>query len=297
MPRRLQDRVVKVVATTEAEPCYIFSSDRWRLHSSFHWQDWSYPCVNRRVAITSDHRPTRGGAAVPPSTHVSWWGDSHPKEVGREAMPARPRPNLIGKTRLSYICTYIISGMCNASLEQSKLHVPCKQAIFGHSVNTSRNIISYTRPPINLPSLPLNGNGVLNNMIKSIDQGHVGAIMSDMSAAFDTVDHTIMLDVLLRRFGLQDEALNWLKDFLTDRSQAIHNGATESDDVALWFGVPQGSVIRPKSFMEYRESWECVRQIPAPPPSICWRHARAVKQPSIIRSGDRFNSIKLLHRR
>jgi hypothetical protein len=91
-------------------------------------------------------------------------------------------------------------------------------------------------------------------MINSIDQGHVGAIMLlDMSAAFDTVDHTIMLDVLSRRFGLQDEALNWLKDFLTDRSQAIQNGATESDDIALQFGVPQGSVIGPKSFIEYAE--------------------------------------------
>jgi len=53
-----------------------------------------------------------------------------------------------------------------------------------------------------------------------------------MSAAFDTADHTIMLDVLSRRFGLRNEALKWLEDFLTDRSQAIHNGVTESDDVA-----------------------------------------------------------------
>jgi len=86
-------------------------------------------------------------------------------------------------------------------------------------------------------------------MINSIDQGHVGAIMLlDMSAAFDTVDYAIMLDVLSWRFGLQDEALNWLEDFLTDCSQAIHNGTTESDDVALRFGVPQGSVIGPKKF-------------------------------------------------
>ena len=87
-------------------------------------------------------------------------------------------------------------------------------------------------------------------MINSIDQGQVKAIMLlDMSAAFDTVDRTIMLDVFSKRFGLQDEALNWLGDFLTDRRQVIPNGTTEYDDVALLFGVPQGSVIQPKSFI------------------------------------------------
>jgi len=52
-------------------------------------------------------------------------------------------------------------------------------------------------------------------MINSIDQGHVCAIMLlNMSAAVDTVDPTIQS----KRFGLQDEALNWLEDFQTDRS-------------------------------------------------------------------------------
>ena len=87
----------------------------------------------------------------------------------------------------------------------------------------------------------------MNDMINTIDKGNVGAIMLlDMSAAFDTVDHSIMLDVLRRRFGIQDAALSWLSDFLTDRSQAIRSSASQSDDVALRFGVPQGSVIGPK---------------------------------------------------
>jgi len=59
-------------------------------------------------------------------------------------------------------------------------------------------------------------------MIHSIDQDYVGHIMLlDVSAAFDIVEHTITLS---KRFGLRDEALNWLQDFLTDRSEAIHNG-------------------------------------------------------------------------
>jgi len=79
---------------------------------------------------------------------------------------------------------------------------------------------------------------------------HVSAIMLlDMSAAFDTADHSMMLDVLRRRFGSQNEALNWLDDFLTDRSQAIRSGANQSDDVALRFGVLQRSVIGLKRFI------------------------------------------------
>jgi len=94
----------------------------------------------------------------------------------------------------------------------------------------------------------------MNDMINTIDKGHVGAIMLlDMSAAFDTVDHSIMLDVMRRRFGIQDEAFNWLDDFLTDRSRAIRSGENQSDDIALRFGVPQGSVIGPKQFIEYVE--------------------------------------------
>ena len=49
----------------------------------------------------------------------------------------------------------------------------------------------------------------MNDMINTIDKGNVGAIMLlDMSAAFDTVDHSIMLDVLRRRFGIQDAHLS-----------------------------------------------------------------------------------------
>jgi len=69
-----------------------------------------------------------------------------------------------------------------------------------------------------------------------------------------------MLDVLSRSFGVHDEALNWLEDLLTDRSQAIHDGATESDDVALWFGVHRGQsrTTGLKSFIDNAEDVEGV---------------------------------------
>jgi hypothetical protein len=56
---------------------------------------------------------------------------------------------------------------------------------------------------------------VVDSMLKARDQGHVGAFtLLDFSAAFDTVDHQILDDVMRRRFGVCRSALDWLDDFL-----------------------------------------------------------------------------------
>jgi hypothetical protein len=98
-------------------------------------------------------------------------------------------------------------------------------------------------------------------MIRAVDQGHVGAMMMmDMSAAFDTVDHKILMDVLRRRFGVEGNALSWLAEFLNGRTQVVSAGQKESDSTTLFFGLPQGSVLGPKSFIQYAEDaasiWE-----------------------------------------
>jgi len=55
-----------------------------------------------------------------------------------------------------------------------------------------------------------------NDMIGVVDQGHVGAfLLLDLSAAFDTVDHSILMDVLRRRFGVDLSALSWVAAFLS----------------------------------------------------------------------------------
>ena len=56
-----------------------------------------------------------------------------------------------------------------------------------------------------------------------------------------------------RRFGVHGNALEWLCDFLRDRAQVVGAGGQESDVVALKYGVPQGSVLGPKRFIEYAE--------------------------------------------
>ena len=89
-------------------------------------------------------------------------------------------------------------------------------------------------------------------MIGAVDQGHVGALMLlDLSATFDTVDHKVLIEVLQRRFGdVSGKALDWLGDYLSGRCKVVRAGGSDSENSALHFGVPQGSVLGPKVFLQ-----------------------------------------------
>ena len=65
----------------------------------------------------------------------------------------------------------------------------------------------------------------------------------DMSAAFDCVDHSILLQRLERNFGISGLALQWLTSFLTHRTQQVTFNGTLCKLQRLLYGVPQGSVL------------------------------------------------------
>ena len=65
------------------------------------------------------------------------------------------------------------------------------------------------------------------------------------SAAFDTIDHTILLRRLDDWFGVTGKALDWFESYLTGRCQRIRLGDCLSSKADLKFGVPQGSVLGP----------------------------------------------------
>ena len=72
-----------------------------------------------------------------------------------------------------------------------------------------------------------------------------------LSAAFDTLDHGILLHRFENLFGISGAALGWIASYLHDRYQAVVIDGKHSDPVLLEHGVPQGSVLGPKKYTMY----------------------------------------------
>ena len=70
-------------------------------------------------------------------------------------------------------------------------------------------------------------------------------LLLNLPAAFDTVDHSILLSKLALRFGVNGQVIAWIEAYLKDREQFVQNENTKSSISQLLRGVPQGSVLGP----------------------------------------------------
>ena len=73
----------------------------------------------------------------------------------------------------------------------------------------------------------------------------------DLSAAFDIVNHSILLERLQSEFGVTGTSLAWLQSYLEGRTQFVKLGLHQSPVVKLEVGVPQGFVFGPLLFAVY----------------------------------------------
>lgn len=102
---------------------------------------------------------------------------------------------------------------------------------------------------------------VQNDVLMAMDRQEVVAlILLDMSAAFDTVSHTVLLQRMSDRLGITSSALKWFHFYLTDRMQQIRVNDLLSSPFPLSCGVPQGSVRRPFLFTIHFALGELVKQ-------------------------------------
>ena len=83
---------------------------------------------------------------------------------------------------------------------------------------------------------------VQNDILMEMEKENVVLlVLLDLSAAFDTIDHEILLKRLSTRCGIQGTALKWFSSYLKDRTQSVTVNSIHSTKEPLKYGVPQGS--------------------------------------------------------
>ena len=93
---------------------------------------------------------------------------------------------------------------------------------------------------------------VLDDVYQGCDDKTASILTSlDLSAAFDTRDHNILIVRLNFEYGIEGLALKWLESYLTGRKQFVKLGTHTSSAVSIEHGVPQGSVFGPLLFTTY----------------------------------------------
>ncbi|MEE4247409.1 MAG: reverse transcriptase family protein [Kangiellaceae bacterium] len=86
----------------------------------------------------------------------------------------------------------------------------------------------------------------------SLDEGNgVLLVLLDLSAAFDTLDHNILLSRLQNSAGITGVAIDWMKSYLSSRQQFVQIEEKRSVTHDLDIGVPQGSCLGPLLFVMY----------------------------------------------
>uniref|UniRef100_A0A8C5AU51 Reverse transcriptase domain-containing protein n=1 Tax=Gadus morhua TaxID=8049 RepID=A0A8C5AU51_GADMO len=92
---------------------------------------------------------------------------------------------------------------------------------------------------------------VTNDLLLSSDSGSITILLLlDLSAAFDTVNHSILLS-RLKPLGITDSALSWFNSYLSERFHYIAINNHKSHTTPVSHGVPQGSVLGPILFILY----------------------------------------------
>ena len=177
------------------------------------------------ASLSNNHVPTQMKQALVRPTLKK------PSLDPSEAQSYRPVSNLsfISKILEKVVCTQLTKY-----LDANQLHHPFQSAYrTRHSVETA--LIK-----------------VQSDIASALDsKKHVVLVMLDLSAAFDTVDHHILLQRMRVRFGLGDDAIKWMTSYLDKRIQKVKVGSSVSPGTIMKCGIPQGSVLGPIMFSMY----------------------------------------------
>tara|TARA_B110000881_G_scaffold40031_1_gene32496 strand:+ start:158 stop:3112 length:2955 start_codon:yes stop_codon:yes gene_type:complete len=95
---------------------------------------------------------------------------------------------------------------------------------------------------------------VKNDMLNELDKGKaLILVLLDLSSAFDTIDHKILVERMKKEFGVTGTAKEWFVSYLSDRTNKVCVLSDYSDVQTLHYGVPQGSIAGPPIFTAYSQ--------------------------------------------
>ena len=93
---------------------------------------------------------------------------------------------------------------------------------------------------------------ICNDILSALDNKNVALLSRlDLSAAFDTIDHSILLSRLQTCFGISGSVLSWFESYFYGHFQSVSVHGTLSTPSPLLYGVPQGSGLGPILFVLY----------------------------------------------
>ena len=161
-----------------------------------------------------------------PATHKSAIVFPRLKKPTLDADDANSYRLISNPSFVSKFVERVVAARFTEHAERNKLF-PSNQSAYRRYHNTETAVIS-----------------VMDDIIRAIDRGEVTAlVLLDLSAAFDTVDHQTLLDVLHRRFAVDSTPLQWFKSYLTDRSQSFFVDGAQSAVITVDCSVPRAPFL------------------------------------------------------